>query len=277
MIRRDILDNPLPPSATVDPKELAYYTAMAEEWWKPQGRFASLHRLNPVRLRFICDRVARHFGRNPDKHLPLQGLRVLDIGCGGGLLSEPMTYLGADVTGIDATGKLVQVARVHAVANAVDIDYRHALAEDLLRTNERFDVIVNAEVIEHVADVDQFVESCCQLMKPGAIMIVATLNRTLKSLLFAKIAGEYILRLLPRGTHDWNRFIRPRELETKLIRFGVQTGEVVGVGYNPLLKIFRINDNPAVNYMAVAVKPKVTPLRLVGDDVSEVIPSPGAT
>jgi len=277
MIRRDILDNPLPPSATVDPKELAYYTAMAEEWWKPQGRFVSLHRLNPVRLRFICDRVARHFGRNPDKHLPLQGLRVLDIGCGGGLLSEPMAYLGADVTGIDATGKLVQVARVHAVANAVDIDYRHALAEDLLRTNERFDVIVNAEVIEHVADVDQFVESCCQLMKPGAIMIVATLNRTLKSLLFAKIAGEYILRLLPRGTHDWNRFIRPRELETKLIRFGVQTGEVVGVGYNPLLKTFRINDNPAVNYMAVAVKPKVTPLRLVGDDVSEVIPSPGAT
>lgn len=263
MIRRDTLDSPLPTSVTVDPKEVAYYTAMAEEWWKPQGRFASLHRLNPVRLRFICDRVSRHFDRNPNKHLPLDGLRVLDIGCGGGLLSEPMAFLGADVTGIDATAKLVHVARVHAASSGVDIDYRHALAEDLVRAGERFDVIINAEVIEHVADVDRFVESCCRLMKPGAIMIVATLNRTLRSLLFAKIAGEYILRLLPQGTHDWDRFLRPHELATKLDGFGIHINEIVGVGYNPLLRAFRINDNPAVNYMAVAVRPPHAPLKLV--------------
>ncbi len=199
MIRRDRLDQPLAEATTADPRQIAYYNAMADEWWNPQGRFKTLHQLNPVRLRFICDRVARHFGRNPEKHLPLDGLRLLDIGCGGGLLSEPLALLGADVVGIDATAKMVHVAGVHAAANYVEIDYRHALTEDLVAAGERFDVIVNTEVIEHVANVDGFVQSCCRLMNPGGIMVVATLNRTVKSLLFAKIAGEYILRLLPRG------------------------------------------------------------------------------
>ena len=263
MIRRDTLGSPLPPSATVDPKEVAYYTAMAEEWWKPQGRFATLHRLNPVRLKFICDRVCRHFGRNPEKHLTLDGLRILDIGCGGGLLSEPLALLGGDVVGIDVTAKLVHVARVHAAANYVDVDYRHAVAEDLASAGEHFDVIVNAEVIEHVADGDRFVEACCRLLKPNGTMIVATLNRTLKSLLFAKIAGEYILRLLPKGTHDWDRFIRPEELQAKLERFGIETIESVGVGYNPLTQGFRITDNLAVNYMSVVVRPPAPQLHLV--------------
>lgn len=264
MIRRDLLDKPLPTATTADPKEIAYYTAMAEEWWNPRGRFKTLHQLNPVRLRFICDRVARHFGRNPEKHLPLDGLRILDIGCGGGLLSEPLAFLGADVVGIDATAKLVHVASVHAAANYVDIDYRHTLAEDLAAAGERFDAIVNAEVIEHVANVEGFVGACCRLLNPGGIMVVATLNRTVRSLLFAKIAGEYILRLLPRGTHDWNRFIRPGELAAKLERHGVLLTELVGVTYSSWTGTFRVGADTSVNYMAVAVRPEKPRLEVVG-------------
>jgi len=269
MIRRDQLDVPIP-EGTVDLEQVARFATMAEEWWNPQGRFKTLHQLNPVRLKFICDRIFRHYGRNPEQHLPLAGLRVLDIGCGGGLLSEPLAFLGADVVGIDATAKLVHVAHVHAAANNVEIDYRHALAEDLAEAGERFDVTVNTEVIEHVANVDRFVECCCRMMKPGGIMIVATLNRTLKSLLFAKMAGEYVLRLLPKGTHDWNRFIRPHELLTKLERFGVHMTETVGVGYNPFSQRFRITANTAVNYMAVAVRPSSPRLRVVNDDHAAV-------
>ncbi len=263
MIRRDRLDQPLAEPTTADPKQIAYYNAMADEWWNPQGRFKTLHQLNPVRLRFICDRVARHFGRNPEKHLPLDGLRLLDIGCGGGLLSEPLALLGADVVGIDATAKMVHVASVHAAANYVDIDYRHALTEDLVEAGERFDVIVNTEVIEHVANVDGFVQSCCRLMNPGGIMVVATLNRTVKSLLFAKIAGEYILRLLPRGTHDWKHFIRPDELAGKLERHGVSVTELMGVKYSPWSGSFRLGDDHSVNYMAVATRPGKPRLALV--------------
>ncbi len=263
MIRRDRLDTPLAAETTADPKQIAYFTSMADEWWNPDGRFKTLHQLNPVRLTFICGRVARHFGRTPEKHLPLDGLRVLDIGCGGGLLSEPLAFLGADVVGIDATAKLVHVAGVHAAANYVEIDYRHALAEDLAEAGERFDVIVNAEVIEHVTNVDGFVDSCCRLMNPGGIMVVATLNRTLKSLLFAKIAGEYILRLLPKGTHDWKQFIRPHELAGKLERHGVSLTELVGVSYSPWTGAFRIGDDTAVNYMAVATRPEKPDLKVV--------------
>jgi 2-polyprenyl-6-hydroxyphenyl methylase/3-demethylubiquinone-9 3-methyltransferase len=273
VIRRDQLDTPIP-EATVDLEQVARFAAMANEWWKPEGRFNTLHRLNPVRLRFICDRITEHFGRDPDQDLPLSGLRVLDIGCGGGLLSEPMAMLGAEVVGIDATAKLVHVARIHAITNAIDIDYRHALAEDLAAAGERFDVIVNTEVIEHVANVDRFVEYCCKMMKPGGMMVVATLNRTLRSLLFAKIAGEYVLRLLPKGTQDWNRFIRPLDLAAMLDRFGIHTTMIVGVGYNPFSQKFRITGNTAVNYMAVAVRPWLPRLPVVDDDHSAVVTAP---
>jgi 2-polyprenyl-6-hydroxyphenyl methylase / 3-demethylubiquinone-9 3-methyltransferase len=273
MIRRDQLDVPIP-EGTVDLEQVARFATMAEEWWNPQGRFKTLHQLNPVRLKFICDRIVRHYGRNPEQHLPLAGLRVLDIGCGGGLLSEPLAFLGADVVGIDATAKLVHVARVHAAANNVEIDYRHALAEDLADAGERFDVIVNTEVIEHVANVDRFVECCCRMIKPGGMMIVATLNRTVKSLLFAKIVGEYVLRLLPKGTHDWNRFIKPHELAALLDRFGVLTTEIVGVGYNPFNQKFRISGNTAVNYMAVAERPSRPQLQVVVDDHAAVMTAP---
>ncbi len=273
MIRRDQLDTPIP-ETTVDLEQVERFAAMADEWWNPEGRFNTLHHLNPVRLRFIRDRIANHFGRGPDQHLPLTGLRVLDIGCGGGLLSEPMAMLGAEVVGIDATAKLVHVARVHAIANAVRVDYRHDLAEDLAAAGERFDVIVNTEVIEHVANVDRFVECCSRMIKPGGMMIVATLNRTLRSLLFAKIGGEYVLRLLPKGTHDWNRFIRPHDLTAMLDRFGIRTTEIVGVGYNPFNQKFWITGNTAVNYMAVAVRPSHPRPEVVANDHAAVMTAP---
>lgn len=255
MIWRDRLDRPLSMASTVDAGEVARFAGLAEEWWDPDGRFKTLHRLNPVRLAFIRDRVARLTARDPAADLPFAGLRILDIGCGGGLLSEPAALLGARVVGIDATAKLIEVAKTHAALVGIDIDYRHALAEDLASAGERFDVILNTEVIEHVANVDRFVDCCCRMLKPGGIMIVATLNRTLKSFLFAKVAGEYILRLLPRSTHDWRRFIKPAELAEKLSRSGVRVEELAGVAFNPLSNRFRITTNLDVNYMAVAQRP----------------------
>jgi 2-polyprenyl-6-hydroxyphenyl methylase/3-demethylubiquinone-9 3-methyltransferase len=255
MIWRDRKSEPLPQATTANPGEVARFAAIAEEWWDPDGRFETLHRLNPVRLAFIRDRVARLTGRDPAADLPFVGLRVLDIGCGGGLLSEPAAFLGARVVGIDATAKLIEVAKVHAALVGIDIDYRHALAEDLASAGERFDVILNTEVIEHVANVDRFVACCCRMLKPGGIMIVATLNRTVKSLLYAKVVGEYILGLLPRGTHDWRRFIKPEELAEKLRRSGVLVEEFVGVSFNPVFPRFRITTDLGVNYMAVAQRP----------------------
>jgi 2-polyprenyl-6-hydroxyphenyl methylase/3-demethylubiquinone-9 3-methyltransferase len=244
-----------PQPITANPGDVARFAAIAEEWWDPDGRFETLHQLNPIRLAFIRDRVARLTGRDPAADLPFAGLRVLDIGCGGGLLSEPAAFLGAHVVGIDASAKLIEVARTHAALMGMHIDYRHALAEDLASAGERFDVILNTEVIEHVANVDRFVACCCRMLKPNGIMIVATLNRTLKSFLYAKVAGEYIIGLLPRGTHDWRRFIKPEELAQKLRRSGVLVGEFVGVSFNPVFSRFRITTDLGANYMAAAQRP----------------------
>lgn len=257
MIWRDRKSEPLSPRSTADPGEIARFAAMAEEWWDLDGKFHTLHQLNPVRLAFIRDRICRQFGRDRNDDTPFGGLRVLDIGCGGGLLSEPVAFYGAEAVGIDATAKLVEVARMHAALVGAPVTYWHALAEELAETGERFDVILSMEVVEHVAEVDRFLGSCCRMLKPGGIMIVATLNRTLRSLLFAKIAGESILGLLPRGTHDWRRFMKPRELAAILGAHGVRVEEVVGVGFNPLLTRFRITTDPSVNYMAVAERPKL--------------------
>lgn len=254
MIRRDQKSRPLDPKSTADPAEIARFSAMAGEWWDPKGRFGTLHRLNPLRLGYILDVVARHFGRDPGSPSPLAGLRVLDIGCGGGLLCEPMAGLGADVVGIDASATLVHVARVHAAANGVDVDYRHALVEDLAAAGERFDVVLNTEVVEHVADVEAFLGACCRVLAPGGITVIATLNRTAKSLLTAKIAGEYVLRLLPKGTHDWRKFVTPAELAATLERNGVEVTARTGVAFNPLRRAFRLTDDLAVNYMAVAIR-----------------------
>ena len=241
-------------SASVDPGEVAKFAAMAEEWWDPGGKFRPLHKLNPTRLRFIRDRIADRFGRDPLDERPLAGLTILDIGCGGGLLAEPLTRLGARVTGIDASERNLGVARSHAAQGGLDIDYRHATAEDLAAAGEAFDVVLNMEVVEHVADVAGFMAASARLVKPGGAMVVATLNRTPKSFLLAIVGAEYVLRWLPRGTHDWRRFPRPSELAAVLRDQGLEIEEMTGVVYNPLADRWRLARDLDVNYMLLAVR-----------------------
>lgn len=240
--------------ASVDPEEVAKFAALAEEWWDPEGKFRPLHRLNPVRLRFIRDHLCRRFNRDPRAVRPLAGLRLVDIGCGGGLLCEPMARLGARVTGIDAAERNIAVATLHAEQSGLEIDYRHASAEALAAAGERFDVVLNMEVVEHVADVGAFLSSCAALLAPGGAMVLATLNRTPKSFLLAIVGAEYVLRWLPRGTHDWRRFLRPSELAGHLHSAGLEVTELTGVSYNPLNDSWREARDLDVNYMVLAVK-----------------------
>ncbi len=240
---------------SVDESEVAKFAALAETWWDTEGPFRPLHRLNPVRLRFIRDRVAGHFGRDPSAAKPLEGLRLLDIGCGGGLLAEPLTRLGGRVVGIDAAAENVKIAALHAEQGELSIDYRHTTAEALLERGERFDVVLNMEVVEHVADVDAFLEASGGLVSDGGIMIAATLNRTLKSYALAIVGAEYVLRWLPQGTHDWQRFVRPSELAAGLRRAGMTVKSFTGVIFNPLTGVWSLNDRDLrVNYMAVAIR-----------------------
>jgi 2-polyprenyl-6-hydroxyphenyl methylase/3-demethylubiquinone-9 3-methyltransferase len=239
---------------TVDSGEVDRFAALAEQWWDPHGKFRPLHRLNPVRLRFIRDRVAGHFGRDPLAEAPLDGLRLLDIGCGGGLLAEPMARLGARVVGVDAAARNVEVARRHAAESCLDIDYRAGTAEDLAAAGERFDVILNMEVVEHVADVGLFLSACAELLRPGGCMAVATLNRTAKAYALAVVGAEYVLGWLPRGTHDWRKFVRPSELVDALAAAGVTVEELTGVVYSPLTGAWSTCRDLDVNYMAFAVK-----------------------
>ncbi len=242
--------------STVDSDEVARFAALADQWWDPDGKFRPLHRLNPVRLRFIRDRFAAHFGRDPLADRPLDGLRLLDIGCGGGLLCEPMARLGARVVGLDAAARTVEIARHHAAESRLDIDYRAGTAEDLAAAGERFDVILNMEVVEHVADVGLFLTATAELLRPGGCMAAATLNRTAKAYALAVIGAEYVLGWLPRGTHDWRKFVRPSELVDGLAAAGVTVEELVGVVYNPVTGLWTTGRDLAVNYMAFAVKGK---------------------
>jgi 2-polyprenyl-6-hydroxyphenyl methylase/3-demethylubiquinone-9 3-methyltransferase len=241
-------------TASVDPDEIAKFARLADDWWDPQGRFRPLHKFNPVRLAFIRDTLIRHFARDGRSDRPFDGLRLLDIGSGGGLLAEPMARLGAEVVGIDATERNVHVAALHAARMGLAIDYRHATAEELADDGESFDAILNMEVIEHVADVDVFVGACGRLLRPGGAMIVATLNRTLKAFALAIVGAEYVLGWLPRGTHDWNKFVRPSELEVALRHAGLSLRSLTGVVYNPLLDTWRLDRDLGVNYLAVAAK-----------------------
>ncbi len=242
-------------SASVDPDEVAKFAALAGEWWDPAGKFAPLHRLNPARLTFIRDRIAAHTGRDPLAERPLAGLRVLDIGCGGGLLCEPLARLGAQVTGIDAAEQNVVAAAEHAAEARLDIDYRHSTAEAFSESGASFDLVLNMEVVEHVADVTAFLQAAAALVAPGGAMALATLNRTPKSFALAIVGAEYILRWLPRGTHDWRRFLRPSELVASLRAAGLETRELTGVTYNPLTGAWRLAPHDLeVNYMVFAVK-----------------------
>lgn len=239
---------------SVDPDEVARFRAIAERWWDPQGSFRPLHQLNPVRIAYVRDRIATRLSRDPKAPLPLRGVTLLDIGCGGGLIAEPMTRLGATVTGIDVVERNVEVARLHAAQSGLGIDYRHEAAEAVAARGERFDVVLALEVVEHVADLPAFLETCATLLKPGGALFVATLNRTAQSFAIGIVAAEYVLGLLPRGTHRWSKFVRPSELVHALERAGIGVEQLDGVSYDPLRGRFALSRSLAVNYMAYGVK-----------------------
>lgn len=232
---------------TVDPDEVAFFARIADSWWDPTGPFKPLHQLNPTRLKYIREACEAHFNLDQTSHTPLKGLRLLDIGCGGGLVSEPMCRLGADVTGVDASEKNIKTATVHAAG--MGITYVNNTAEALAEAGEQFDIIINMEVIEHVADVGDYLKACRALLKPGGLMLVSTINRTMKSLLFAKIGAEYIMRWLPIGAHDWNKFITPAEMTNHLAAAGFTPGEAMGYAFNPLTFKWKLDPrDTAVNY-----------------------------
>jgi len=241
---------------TANPEEVARFTAMADAWWDPTGKFRPLHQLNPARIQFIKDNVCRHFGLDATAAQPFKGLDVLDVGCGGGLLCEPMARLGANMTGIDAGEKNVEIAKIHAAQSGLDIDYRNVLPEDLASEGERFDVVLNMEVIEHVADPELFMAASSSVLKEGGCMALSTMNRNVKSLLLGKVAAEYLLRWLPVGTHDWKKFVKPSELARLVRPHGLEFTDLQGMVYNPFRDTWSLSKTDLdVNYLAFAEKP----------------------
>jgi 2-polyprenyl-6-hydroxyphenyl methylase/3-demethylubiquinone-9 3-methyltransferase len=242
-------------ASSLDPAEVEKFSALAAEWWNPEGKFAVLHKFNPVRLAYVREQLTARFGRDPFHRRPYEGLSFLDIGCGGGLLSEPMARLGAEVTGIDPSERNIGTARHHAEAQALSIDYRVGTAEALAGDGRRFDVILNMEVIEHVLDPAAFMATCASLLKPGGFMVVSTINRTLASFALAIVGAEYVLGWLPRGTHHWEKFITPEEMETMFVDAGLRPVDCVGVVYSPLSGSWSRSANRSVNYMSLAERP----------------------
>ncbi|MEM9841494.1 MAG: bifunctional 2-polyprenyl-6-hydroxyphenol methylase/3-demethylubiquinol 3-O-methyltransferase UbiG [Pseudomonadota bacterium] len=253
MAAMDTIETTRPHRPSIDPAEVEKFTAMAAEWWDPKGKFKPLHKFNPVRLAFIRDTVETHFALDPKARRPFDGLRFLDIGCGGGLVSEPMRRLGAGVTAVDASDANIKTAMTHAEQSGLDIDYRAGTVEGLIEAGEApFDVVLNLEVVEHVADPAQFLRDCASLVKPGGLMIVATLNRTAKAFALAIVGAEYVLGWLPRGTHEFEKFLRPGEIEAPLAQSGLDVDPAQGVSFNPLLDQWRLSNDTSVNYMMVA-------------------------
>jgi 2-polyprenyl-6-hydroxyphenyl methylase / 3-demethylubiquinone-9 3-methyltransferase len=241
-------------ASTVDEAEVTRFSALAAQWWDPRGKMAVLHKFNPVRLGFIKEAACRHFGRDDKRLDALAGLRVLDIGCGGGILSEPLARLGATVVGADPSQANIAAARLHTADAGVSVDYRATTAEALADEGERFDLVLAMEVVEHVADLDLFIRRCTEMVRPGGLMITATLNRTLKSFALAIVGAEYVLRWLPRGTHQWEKFITPDELEAALERHGLAVVDETGVIYDLLADRWRLSTDMDVNYMVVAAR-----------------------
>jgi 2-polyprenyl-6-hydroxyphenyl methylase/3-demethylubiquinone-9 3-methyltransferase len=243
-------------SPTVDPSEVARFAALAKQWWDPRGKMGMLHRFNPVRLGFIKETLCRQFGRDPKDLHGLTGLRVLDIGCGGGILCEPLARLGAAVVGVDPAEANIEAGKLHAAGAGLAIDYRASTAEALAEAGERFEVVLAMEVVEHVADLALFVQRCAEMVKPGGLLIVATINRTLKSFALAIVGAEYVLRWLPRGTHRWDKFVTPDEIEALLLRHGVAQIGMTGVVYDLLGDRWRLSSDMDVNYMLAGAKPR---------------------
>lgn len=243
-------------SVSVDPREMESFSRMAHDWWNPDGMFRPLHVMNGARLSLIKETVCDHFLRDPDQDRPLEGVRVLDIGCGGGLLCEPMVRLGATVTGVDALEKNVKTAKTHAKQGGIEVDYRHGTIEQMVEAGETpYDVVLNMEVIEHVANPRDFIADCAAMVRPGGIMMCSTINRTLKAFAFAIVGAEYVLRWLPRGTHQYDKLVRPSELTAYLKLAGLNVERVTGMSLNPMTERWRLNDDTSINYVTSAVKP----------------------
>ncbi len=239
---------------TIDQSEVDRFSAMAAEWWSPTGKFRPLHKFNPVRLAYIREKICARFDRDPTAHDALKGLRVLDIGCGGGLLSEPMARMGASVTGADASKVNIEVAKIHAGQSGVDVDYRATTAEELAESGETFDVVLNMEVVEHVADVKLFIGKCCEMVRPGGLMFIATINRTFKAQALAIFMAENVLRWLPKGTHTYEKLVKPVELEQPIMASGMQIIDQTGIFFNPLLDRWNYSKDMDVNYMMLAAR-----------------------
>ena len=244
-----------PARTTIDQIEVDRFSAMAAEWWSPTGKFRPLHKFNPVRLAYLKDRICENYGRDPRNARPLAGLRILDIGCGGGLLSEPVARMGATVIGADPSEKNIGIASTHARQSGVEVDYRAVTAEQLAEGGETFDVVLNMEVVEHVADVNFFMTTCAGMVRPGGMMFVATINRTMKAMALAIIGAEYVLRWLPRGTHQYEKLVRPEELEAPINASGMSISHRTGVFFNPIQNQWNLSKDMDVNYMMVAKRP----------------------
>ncbi|HLY55299.1 MAG TPA: bifunctional 2-polyprenyl-6-hydroxyphenol methylase/3-demethylubiquinol 3-O-methyltransferase UbiG [Stellaceae bacterium] len=242
-------------SRSVDAGEIAHFAGMAGGWWDESGPFRPLHRINPIRLTYLRERLIGNFGRDAGKLRPFDGLSLVDIGCGGGLIAEPMARLGFTVTGIDATEKSLDVARVHAAAEDVAVDYRLETAEALAESGARFDVVLALEVVEHVADVTSFVDAVGTLLRPGGTAVLSTLNRTFRSYAFGIVGAEYVLRWLPRGTHRWSKFLKPSELAAALRHAGLVVEDLTGMSYDPLGDRWHLGRDLAINYLMTARKP----------------------
>ena len=243
-------------ATTVDPTEIAKFEAMAAEWWDPNGKFKPLHMLNPCRLDYITSQIAAEYDRDLETQFPFKGLRLLDIGCGGGLLCEPMARLGATVVGVDAAAGNIPVARTHAAQSGLEIDYRHTTAEALAEAGERFDVVLNMEVVEHVSDPLAYLTACRTLLKPGGLHICSTINRNPKSFAMAIVGAEYVMRWLPKGTHGWSKFITPDELCDLMRQAGLDPVDRKGFQFNPISWTWCLSDRDlSVNYVTAALNP----------------------
>jgi 2-polyprenyl-6-hydroxyphenyl methylase/3-demethylubiquinone-9 3-methyltransferase len=248
-------------STTIDPAEVARFDAIARTWWDPTGPMRTLHKFNPVRLAYIRDLACRRFGRDPRSVDSLQGLSVVDVGCGGGILSEPLARLGASVTGLDPAPTNIAVARLHADKTGLAIDYRNETVEAVVARGGAFDIVLAMEVVEHVSDVQAFVDACARAVRPGGLLVMATLNRTLRSFALAIVGAEYVLGWLPKGTHQWEKFVTPEELGLALGAAGLVVADRQGVTYSPLRDRWSLSPDLAVNYMLAATRREDEPLR----------------
>ena len=253
IVKPEVLDT------TIDKSEIEKFNTFAEEWWDPDGKFHAVHKFNKTRCNYIISYIIESFSRSEDEPLPLKGIKILDIGCGGGLVSEPLAALGANVVGIDAAKNNVKIAKQHSVISGLNIDYRHGTAKSAPKKGEMFDVILNLEVIEHVLKPSQLIMDCARLLKPQGLLAVATLNRTMRSFLIAILGAEYVLRWLPRGTHDWWRFIKPKELTKMITKNDLKIYKAAGLSYNPIARHWRITNDKSVNYMMIAKRDESLP------------------